>query len=436
MGKSVCVIGAGMSGLAAIRELTLGGHEVCCYEAGSDLGGSWRYENDNERSAAYESLTTNVSRRNMRYASLAIPGRRSKRLSHRELLAYLERYAHVNRLRERIRFGARVSAARPSEANGWSVWVGDEPAREFDGLIVASGCLWDPHVPELAGGFAGEALHVRDYRSPERFAGKRVVVIGGGQSALDIASEISFVAERTVLACRAGHHLLPPRVLGLPVDYLDIPLLSRMPWAAARGLAQALLVRSPLAPDRGELAPPGFSLLEHRWPVLMTRSIERALSQRTLAMRGAVDSFAEDRVLFADGESEQADTIVFATGYRVRFPFLAAPLDGGAAGQYPLYRRMVSPHGRDLGFVGVFDAGPGRLQLTELQGRWLAALFAGRIALPETERMWAAIDGCGEPRTRERFASAGRHTVLCDRHAYARILRGDLARAAAERTRH
>lgn len=429
MGKSVCVIGAGMSGLGAIRELTLGGHEVCCYEAGSDLGGSWRYENDNGVSAAYRSLMTNVSRRNMRYSSLRIPGRQSLRLTHAEMLGYLESYAEVNRLREHIRFGARVSAAQPGREGGWQVAVGEEPAREFDRLVVASGCLWDPYVPELPGEFGGETLHVRDYRSPERFAGKRVVVVGGGQSALDVAAEISFVAERTVLACREGHHLIPRLVAGVPFDYLDLSILGRVPWSVGRALTQLLLVRSPWAPQRGELASPGFSMLEHRWPVLATPSIEQALSHRTLVMHGAVESLAEDRVLFADGAGEQADAIVFATGYRVRFPFLAAPLDGGAAGQFPLYRRMVSPHGRDLGFVGVFDAGPGRLQLTELQGRWLAALFGGRIALPAAEQMWAAIDGCGEPRTRERFASAGRHTVLCDRHSYARVLREDLAGA-------
>jgi dimethylaniline monooxygenase (N-oxide forming) len=427
--KSVCVIGAGLSGLAAIRGLRAAGHEVLCFEAGSQIGGTWRYQNDNGVSAAYRSLHTNVSRRNMRYGSLAISGRPSERLHHSELLAHLERYAHVNELAEHIRFQTRVKSAREDGEGGWLVQVQGEPERRFDALVAATGFLWSPNVPQIAGEFSGQTLHVRDYRTPEPFAGKRVLVIGAGQSALDIGAEISFDAAHTVLACREGHNLLPEQVFGLRTDYLDLALLSRTPWPIARRLAQALLVSSPAAPDRGVLPKPSFSVLEHRWPVLVTPNIKRALAGRTFSLRPGVERLDGERVVFADGAGESFDTIVYATGYRIEFPFLPDPLGRGGTVEFPMYRRILSPHAENLAFIGILDAGIGRLKVTETQADWLGAQLAGHIQTPDRNTMWRAIDACGERRTRQRYSSSGKHTVLCDRHAYMRVLKRDLAGA-------
>ena len=182
-----------MSGLAAIRALTRAGHDVTGYEVGSAVGGMWRYDNDSGRSAAYSSLEANTSKRRMQYPSFPQPESAPAFPHHSDMLAYLDAYAEANDLTRHVRFGAMVESAEPADG-GWNVTVVGERPRHFDWLVVAAGHYWQPIVPELSGAFTGETMHVREYRTPQRFAGKRVIVVGGGQSALDIAAEISSVA--------------------------------------------------------------------------------------------------------------------------------------------------------------------------------------------------------------------------------------------------
>lgn len=431
MRKSICVVGAGLSGLAAIRGLRLGGHEVTCFEASTEIGGSWRYGNDNGVSATYASLHTNVSRRNMQYPSLRFAGAMDERPHNSQLLAYLESYAEVNDLLGSIHLGRRVSRATADDRGEWLVEVEGQPAQRFAALVVASGQFWDPQMPPLAGEFNGEAMHVRDYRTPEPFEGRRVLVLGAGQSALDVAAEISFVAERTLLSCRRGHHLIPARLLGLPLDRLDVRALNLLPWPVVRRLFQASMKATRTTPYHGELPVPDFPLMEYRWPALVTPNIERALAEKTFAVRPDVTRLEDKYATFADGEREEVDAIVFATGYRVSFPFLPNHLGRGDGQQFPLYRRVLSPHVDNLAFIGILDAGPGRLEVVERQAQWLTEVIQGRMALPSRAQMWASIDAGGEPRSYRRFGGGGAHTTLCDRHAYLRVLNRDLRSAGA-----
>ncbi len=423
MSKSVCVVGAGLSGLAAIRALRLGGHEVACFEASTAIGGSWRYGNDNGVSAAYASLHTNVSRRNMQYPSLRFAGAMDERPHHSQLLAYLERYAEVNDLLGSISLGMRLNRASADDRGGWLVEVDGRPTQRFDALVVATGQFWDPQIPALAGEFSGETMHVRDYRTPEPFQGRRVLVLGAGQSALDVAAEISFVAERTLLSCRRGHHLIPARILGRPLDRLDNATLNCLPWPVARRFFEALLTVTGSKPHHGDLPVPDFPMMEYRWPALVTPNIERALAEKTFAVRPDVTRLEGEHAIFADGSREAVDAIVFATGYRVSFPFLPDPLGRGDGQQFPLYRRILSPYADNLAFIGILDAGPGRLEIVERQAQWLTEVISGRLVPPSRAEMWASIDAGNEPRSHRRFGGGGAYTTLCDRHAYLRVLK-------------
>jgi dimethylaniline monooxygenase (N-oxide forming) len=427
--RRVCVIGAGMSGLAAIRGLTLAGHRVTAYEAGSALGGMWRYGNDSGLSAAYASLQTNTSRARMHYPSLPLAESVPEFPHHSDMLAYLESYAQANDLLHHIEFGAWVEEATPVDGC-WDVTVRGSEPRRFDALVVAAGHYWDAEMPQLPGKFDGVVTHVRDYRTPDRFSGRRVVVVGASQSALDIAAEISTTAERTFLSCRQGHHLIPRHVFGRPFDEYDNAAALLVPLPFVRLMMRLMMRAGRVTPDSGDIPPPGHELFETRWPVVVSPSVQRAIADRAFESRAGVRRLAGDRVVFSDGSEEEVDAIVFATGYRVNFPFLPEELGRGEGWQFPLYRRVMSPHVQNLAFIGILEPGPGLFEIVERQVTWLGEVLAGHIRLPSGDRMWQAIDAGGEPRSRRQFVATGPHTVLCNRHAYLRTLDRDARDAA------
>jgi dimethylaniline monooxygenase (N-oxide forming) len=418
-----------MSGLAAVRALTNAGHEVVCYEAGSAIGGMWRYENDSGLSAAYDSLSTNTSRGRMQYSSLPMPESAPEFPHRSDMVRYLEAYADEFDLHRFIRCGTWVEAARATDGT-WEVTARGEAPRRFDWVVVAAGHYCDPAIPELPGEFDGTLVHARDYRTPHPFAGRRVLVVGGAQSAIDLVAEISTVAARAILSCGGVHHLLPRRVFGRPFDAFDTSAALLIPLPLVR-LSMGVMMRLGRAkPDQGHLPPPQHPLFETRWPAVVSPTAEAALRERAFEGRPRVTALAGDRVVFADGSEETVDAIVFATGYRISFPFLPDELGCGNGWEFPLYRRILSPRAPGLAFIGVLEPGPGLFEIVERQSEWLAAVLDRRIPLPERQQMWSAIDAGGERRSHRQFAATGRHTILCNRHAYLRTLNRDLRRAS------
>ena len=423
----IAIIGAGSSGLAALRELDRRGFAVDCFEKGTRVGGNWRYENDSGTSAAYASLRTNVSRPRMQYPSFPMPASYGDYVGHEDMAAYLEAYVAAFGLARHIRFSTSVTSVTPADGGRWRVALRDGAPTTYDVVVVANGHDWDPHWPELPGSTTARISHARDYRTPDPFAGKRVVVIGAGQSAVEIATEVARVAAQTIVCCRQAHYVVPRRFLGRPSDHLDTALMNRLPWPVVRGAFGLMLWAVNGRPDRWGLPPPRHRLLE-RLPPALSDDFLPAIRSGAIVARPPIEALAGDQVRFADGSGATVDEIVCATGYRVSFPFLSRVLLEADGRRLGLYRRILPPAHPTLAFIGLVDPFGGLPPVVEAQSAWLGDVLSGWIRLPDADRMRAAILRA-EPRTRRRLGGAPTDAIICDRHAYLRSLRRDRRRA-------
>src|SRR3954447_12983374 len=220
---SVCVIGAGSSGIAAVKALAQRGIDFDCFERSDRVGGNWVFRNANGVSSAYKSLHINTSRDRMAYSDFPMPAEYPDFPHHTQVAAYFDAYVDHFGLRERITFQTGVDRAEPHEG-GWRVTLDTGETRDFRALLVANGHHWDPRWPEPAfpgaEDFTGVQMHSHHYTGddPELFAGRRVVVLGMGNSAMDIAGKAAQTAERVLVAARRGAWIVPKYVFGRPLD--------------------------------------------------------------------------------------------------------------------------------------------------------------------------------------------------------------------------
>ncbi|WP_405764365.1 NAD(P)-binding domain-containing protein [Streptomyces sp. NBC_00080] len=436
--QKVCVIGAGSSGIAACQVLAERGIAYDCFELGSDVGGNWRYLNDNGRSSAYRSLHINTSRQIMEYASFPMSDEYPVYPGHAHIARYFDAFVDHFGLRPSIRFRTEVVEVAPA-GDTWAVTsrprgTNDHETGTYDAVLVANGHHWKPRWPRpgIAGAtdFEGTQIHSHDYRVPEPFADRRVLVLGIGNSACDIAVETSRVSRRTFLAMRRGAHILPKHLFGTPTDHLTHSWLAKAPLAVQdRGLQ--LLLRL----SRGRLADYGLPTPAHRvlaaHPTISDDLLSR-LSHGDITVKPAPRKADADHVFFDDGSVEEIDTIIYCTGYDIAFPFLKDELIGSGDNDPGLYRRVAAPDRPGLYFIGLVQPLGAIMPLAEAQSHWVADLLEGRCALPEREEMLDEIRTY-RARTARRYVASTRHTIQVDAQAYLRELAKARRRRAVPR---
>jgi flavin-binding monooxygenase-like protein len=426
-GGSVCVIGAGTAGLSALRELRLRGIPVVCYEQGSQVGGNWRYENDNGVSAAYASLRCNVSRRRMQYRSFPIPASYGDFVSHTDMAAYIDAYVCAFRLDESIRFASKVlRVERPGAGNGWNVELADGSVHHHDSVIVANGHDWQPAWPLMPGRESATIpiTHAHDYRTPEPHVGKRTLVIGTGQSACEIATELSRKAGHVAISARRGAHIMPRRMYRMTFDEFDIPRLNRLPWKLMNSLV-GWGVRLNRTVTDGLPRPP-WRILEQ--VPIVSSELGGAIRERRITVLPSVAGVDGAQVRFTGGYVSSFDHVICATGYRLSFPFLDPSLLTHKSKAVTLYRRIVAPGLPGIFLIGFVDAPSGNLPIFEGQAAWIGDVLEGSIRLPDPEEM-RTIASRREPRTLERFPLEEDNSIRTDAHAYLRNLTGDRPQA-------
>jgi dimethylaniline monooxygenase (N-oxide forming) len=433
----VCVIGAGSSGIAACQVLAERVIVFDCFEAGSQIGGNWRYLNDNGMSSAYRSLHINTSREVMQYESYPMPADYPNYPNHFQIARYFDDYADHFGLRERITFRTEVIRAEPA-GGGWQVTTRDrdtgaQATGSYRAVLVANGHHWDPRPPEppFPGTFDGEQTHAHHYKVPDPYQGKRVLVLGIGNSAADIAVETSMVSERTFLAMRRGAHVVPKYMLGRPFDKLVKTPLARLPLPVQRSFARLTLrIAQGRMTDYGLPEPDHKVLSAH--PTVSADLLNR-LGHGDITVKPNIERLAGDKVQFADGSVERIDSIIYCTGYKISFPFLDDGVIAARDNQIGLYRRVVDPDHDGLYFLALVQPLGATMPIAEAQAKWVADLLDGTAVLPSRRRMRREIERY-QRGVRRRYVTSKRHTIQVDFMAHLREISSERRRARVRRT--
>lgn len=433
----VCIIGAGCSGITTAKRLRDHGVAYDQFEMSDDVGGNWYFRNPNERSAVYESLHIDTSKTRLQFEDYPVPDEWPDFPSHFLMHQYFRDYVEHFGLRDAITFDTSVDRAVRRDDGGWDITISTGETRSYTDLVVANGHHWSPRLPDYPGRFDGVLMHSHDYLSPfepVEMRGKRVIVVGMGNSAMDIASELSspWMASTLYVSARRGVWVLPKYRNGQPADKVmappDIP--KDVALQASRALIRELVGRMS---DYGLPEPDHEPLSAH--PSVSADFLTKAGSG-DIHMLPAIERLDGHTVHLTDGRTVEADVIICATGYEMRFPFFAdseADLHPDDEHRFPLFKRMIKPGTDHLFFLGLAQASPTIVNLAEQQSKLLARLLDGSYVLPsvaEQERIMRA----DEAAHLEQYYSAPRHTIQVDFARYCLDLAAEIE-AGEERAR-
>jgi hypothetical protein len=428
-----CIVGAGSSGIAAAKALHERGIPFDCFEKSDRVGGNWVFGNRNGMSAAYRDLFINTSRPRMEYSDFPMPESYPDFPHHTQIAAYFDAYVDHFGFRERIAFETGVEHASRRVDDVWEITLENGETRSYDALLVANGHHWNPRWPEPpfpgADAFPGRQLHAHSYRDNSIFAGKRVVILGMGNSAMDIAVESSYVAAHTHLAARQGAWIIPKYVFGKPVDQINND--PRVPFKLRQRVIHQVIKTYTGPPERYGLPKPNHKFGEAH-PTISGRILDR-IAHGTITPKPNIASFEEASVRFVDGSVVDADVVVYCTGYKISFPFFDEDFVSAPGNRIELFRRVFHPQIPNLFFIGLLQPLGAIMPLAEAQGAWVGDHLLGDYALPPAAELGADIEA-DQAAMRRRYVASKRHTIQVDFDDYLYALEKE-RRAGAERAR-
>lgn len=387
----IAVIGAGAAGLIAAKTMSQAGFDVVVFEQGSCIGGLWDFDNDNGAAVAYRSLHINTDTYLTQLKDYPFKEGVADYAHHTEMLEYLRGYAKNFGVDKMVRFRSKITRLVPvptNEGGGWDVEINGAPAGRFRAVIVATGHLHLPRWPDLPGQFAGEYLHAASYREPGPFLNRRICIIGFGNSALDIASDVAHVGARVVVSARTGAFIWPKYAFGYPLTRMagrvhELPLLPlRVKMWLSRTLNR-IVVRMVW----GRMSDYGIKLPDKKAHPISNQFFLSHVKYGRVALKGGIKRIEEKTIWFDDGSSEEFDALIAATGYSVEFPFLDTALLGNQDTILPLYKRVVPPDLPGLYFVGYFNLDWASNPVYEQQAIWARDIELGACDLPSSQEM-------------------------------------------------
>ncbi|MFW7377456.1 MAG: flavin-containing monooxygenase [Oligoflexus sp.] len=431
----VCIIGGGSSGMITCKRLQDRGVPFDCFEASDRVGGNWIFKNKNGMSAAYRSLHINTSKRKMEFKCFPMPDTYPDYPHHSLIAEYFENFIDHFKLRDKITFNTKVEEAVRLDDGSWRITLDNGDIRRYDALVVANGHHWDPQWPEpkIPGKFSGTEMHSHSYLDPQDpydFRDKVVVIVGMGNSAMDIACELGNPcnAKKVYLSARRGTYILPKYFDGKTTDHMirhpgDKPeffekLLPHslifhlgnkyLNWKVRRtvGLPQNYGLPEP-EHDFGETHP------------TISDEIHIRLGSGDVIPTAEIKEFRGRQVVFADGRQVEADFVIYATGYKVSFPFFKQTNLQPKNNEMVLFKRMFSADYNNLFFIGLVQPLCSIMPIAEVQAGMLAEYLTGEYALPSKEYMLQNMKDVHET-MKKMYVSSKRHTlqIECMEYTY------------------
>lgn len=428
----VCIIGAGVSGIATAHALAKAMVPFDWFEAGSEAGGLWRHNNDSGLSAVYSSLITNTSAPLMTLFGYPMPSQKTGYLTHTEVVEYLDAFVDQSGLRLHLTTGSRITRVTP-QAGQFQVDIRDRSGEIrtnlYRAVVVANGRNWSPERPQLHG-FTGRSLHAFEYRTPYIFEDQRVLVAGFGNSGADIACDAARTARRVVLATRGGGSLLSRYVGGKPRDqYKGRSWYYRLPRPMRSQLSRLFLSRSDLSVKvRAAL---GGRYRSPSKPPVINDDIAALIDADRVVVRPAVAEANGGTIQFTDGAREDFDVLVWATGYKTAYPFFDPELLARNDNFVDRLLRVVAPREPGLFFVGHAAVVGPVFPAIEQQALWVADLLAGRCALPGNRL--AARAASESKRAARMFTNISRREDAVESYPYVLALKRQRSHASARR---
>ena len=383
------VIGAGPHGLSALKALLQNGIDADGFEREDEVGGNWNFGAENSR--VYRSTHLISSKPFTQFPDFPMPDRYPDYPSHAQIKEYFTAYARHFGLLDRIAFGTEVVQAVPADAGTtWLVTTrdrrsGQETTTEYAGVVIANGHNWNPKMPRYPGqdGFRGEIIHSAQYKDADVLRGRRVLVVGAGNTGCDIAVESAQNAQHTWHSTRRGYYYNPKFVMGRPSDQTaDLLLALRLPLAVRRQLFKATLRLTV-----GDFTSFGLKKPDHEFfetHPIVNQQLVYYVGHGDITPVDDIASFEPDGVVFTDGRRADADLVVFCTGYLATFPFLPQEQELlNWQGDHPrLGLQIFTPHSPSLFVSGLIQPDSGQWTLAHWQGMTIARFIETRRTDP------------------------------------------------------
>ena len=391
-GAAWCVVGAGPHGLSALKALLQLGVDADGFERDCDLGGNWNFHAENSR--VYESTHLISTKPFTQFPDFPMPDDYPDYPSHWQVHRYFRSYAEHFGLLDHLFFDTEVIRVEPAAQGDqrWNVTVRDrasaaERTLQYAGVVVANGHNWWPKIPQYPGqaDFTGQILHSADYKSADAVRGKRVLVVGAGNTGCDVAVESAQNARETYHSTRRGYYYNPKYAFGRPSDQTaDLLLAMRLPLALRRVMFKATLRLTVGDFEKFGLRKPDHAFFETH--PIVNQHLVYYVGHGDIAPKPDIERFEGGTVHFTDGTVADIDTVVFCTGYLAHFPFLddaVLNLDG----DHPvLARQIFTPASATLVVSGLIQPDSGQWTIAHWQGMLIATYAALHSADPVAAR--------------------------------------------------